>query len=169
MRPRSAKAKGTRLEKDIAGYFRALGIEARRQPGSGIYSDFPHDVYAVLGGGHETVKLVIECKSWKAGWRTGDKAMGQADLLVIRADRSEPKVYMPWTTFSLLAQAAHAYFGVGGMDEETRAALAELDSAIEDSGYTGEEAFDLGGDSITGARPGVSPPRAESEGNEPGP
>ena len=119
MKQASRKSKGTRLEKWVQERLAKAGLRARRQPGSGIYSDFPHDVFLELGGNNENVKLVIECKSWKNGWRTGDSALGKADLLVIKRDYGEPCVYMPWPTFQLLAHIADAYFkGIEASSED---------------------------------------------------
>jgi len=98
----SAKAKGTRLEKWVESKLKSIGFYSRRQPGSGIYSDFKHDNYCVMPG---VGPMIIECKSWKNGWRTGDKAMGVAELLVIKRDFGEPCVYMPWTTFEQMCAA----------------------------------------------------------------
>lgn len=99
MKPRSAKAKGTRLEKWVADQLCKVGWVARRQPGSGVYQGFPHDVSATAPDGRE---YVIEAKSWKNGWRTGDKAMGAADILVIKRDNGAPCVYMPFAIFAEL-------------------------------------------------------------------
>lgn len=95
-KPRSKKAKGTRLEKWVAGFFGGLGWKSRRQPGSGVYQDFSHDVWTVAPNGQG---FLTECKSWKHGWRTGDNALGKADILVIKRDYGEPCVYMPAKTF----------------------------------------------------------------------
>jgi hypothetical protein len=102
MKPRSAKAKGTRLEKWVAQKLSGIGIFCRRQPGSGIYRDFQHDNYAVIP---LVGPILLECKSWKHGWRTGDKAMGKAEILIIKRDYGNPCVYMPWSTFSSLVSA----------------------------------------------------------------
>ena len=96
MKARSKRAKGTRLEKFVAKAFESFGWEARRQPGSGVYQGFPHDVEAISPGGD---KYILECKSWKHGWRTGDNAMGHARFLVIKRDHGEPMVYMSLATF----------------------------------------------------------------------
>lgn len=97
MKPRSAKAKGSRLEKKVMQMLAAIpGWTARKQPGSGIYQSFPHDVFATDPLRRD---WVVECKKWKNGWRTGDKAMGQADILVIERDYGEPCVYMPMAKF----------------------------------------------------------------------
>ena len=92
MKARSAKAKGTRLENWVTQFFKSCGWYARRQPGSGIYRDFPHD--NAVESPNSALSFNIECKSWKNGWRTGDKAMGQADILVIKRDYGEPRFYL---------------------------------------------------------------------------
>jgi len=97
MKARSAKAKGTRLETFLAKEMDSLpGWSARKQPGSGIYQAFPHDLSIVDPCGREWIG---EAKSWKNGWRTGDKALGQADILFIKRDYGEPCVYMPFSKF----------------------------------------------------------------------
>jgi len=48
LKARSAKAKGTRLEKLVADDLQALGLEAGKQPGSGIYEDYPSDNWAII-------------------------------------------------------------------------------------------------------------------------
>ena len=98
MKQASKKAKGTKLESWVAKQLSALGVLARRQPGSGAYADFPHDVEAVIAGR----RFILECKSWKDGWRTGDRAMGKADLLIIKRNHGTPRVYMHWETFAEL-------------------------------------------------------------------
>lgn len=100
MKAKSKKAKGTKLEQWVAKQLELIKWRGRRQPGSGVYRDFPHDVYAEDPYGR---KFIVECKSWKNGWRTGDKAMGAADMLVIKRDYGEPCVYMSWETFAQIA------------------------------------------------------------------
>lgn len=110
MKAKSAKAKGTKLEKWVADQLNKIGVPAGKQPGSGIYQDFPHDVRAMLRDG----PFIVECKSWKHGWRTGDNAMGQADILVIKRDHGTPCVYMPWEFFARLVALTQD----GGDDSE---------------------------------------------------
>jgi hypothetical protein len=101
VKAKSAKAKGTRLEAQVVKDLLAAGLAAHRQPGSGIYSGFPHDVQLELGG----KRYICECKARKDSFRTLDGWLGAADLLVVRNDRSDPRVYMTWGTFLELAQA----------------------------------------------------------------
>ena len=103
MKPRSAKSKGTRLEKWIASELEKIGISARRQPGSGIYRDFPHDVYAEIGG----KRFIIEAKARKEAPRVFEGWLGAADMLFIRADRSTPRVYMTFETLCWLVERAN--------------------------------------------------------------
>ena len=95
MKARSAKAKGTRLEVFVEKAFAQFGWRSQRQPGSGIYAAFPHDVAVETPNGN---KFIIECKSWKNGWRTGEKALGAAEILVIKKDFGDPYVYMSLKT-----------------------------------------------------------------------
>jgi hypothetical protein len=98
----SKKAKGSRLEKWVKKFFEDFGFQSRRQPGSGIYSDFPHDNCIELPG---VGRVILECKSWKHGWRTGDKAMGEADMLVIKRDFGEPCFYIPERTMVAICKS----------------------------------------------------------------
>ena len=98
MKARSAKRKGTRLEQEVVKAFLDAGIPARRQPGSGIYADFPHDVEITPGD----KRYIVECKARKSGFATLDRWRGHADLLVIKPDRKEPLVYMPISVLASL-------------------------------------------------------------------
>ncbi len=102
MKTASKKAKGSRLEKWVKKFFEDFGFPSRKQPGSGIYSDFPHDNCIELPG---VGRVIIECKNWKHGWRTGDKAMGSADMLVIKRDFGEPCFYIPERTMAAICKA----------------------------------------------------------------
>jgi Holliday junction resolvase len=100
IKAKSAKAKGSKLEKEIVDDLKKdCKWEARKQPGSGIFSDFPHDCFAISPTGR---KYIFEAKKHKNGYRTGDRQKGQADFLVIQADRSTSKVYMEWSMFKEL-------------------------------------------------------------------
>lgn len=103
IKARSAKAKGSRLEKSVAAFFADCGLPSRRQPGSGIYDSFPHDVSIMLPDG----PLVLECKARASGHATLSKWIGAAEILAIRADRGESFYYMPERTMRrLLAMIA---------------------------------------------------------------
>jgi len=95
MKARSAKAKGRRFEKDIEERFKSIGWECRAQPGSGIYKGFPKDLWIKKND----MTFIGECKARKEAPRTLERWMEGADLLFIKPDRGEPRVYMPWSTF----------------------------------------------------------------------
>ena len=100
MKARSAKTKGMKFERKLAKLFSAIpGWTGRRQPGSGIYDHFPHDLQVTDPIGR---RWIVEAKKWKHGWRTGDKAKGQAAMLVIERDFGEPCIYMSLADFAEL-------------------------------------------------------------------
>ena len=106
IKAKSAKAKGRKLEQWIVKQFESLGLTARRQPGSGAFDAFPHDVEAVLKDGK---RVLVEAKQRrKDAWATGERWIGSADILVVRIDpepfkpENEPRVYMKWSTFQRL-------------------------------------------------------------------
>ena len=97
---KSAKAKGSKLEKEIVDDLKKdCKWFARKQPGSGKFISHPHDAIATSPTGK---RYIFEAKKHKNGYRTGDRQKGQADFLVIQADRSTSKVYMEWSMFKEL-------------------------------------------------------------------
>ena len=54
----SNKDLGTALERRIAKRAQSLGLTARRQPGSGAWPEYPHDVVILLDG----ERLLVEAK-----------------------------------------------------------------------------------------------------------
>ena len=97
IKPRSAKAKGSRLEKAVQMALQEAGAEARKQPGSGIYSAFPGDVYAVIPC---VGPVLIECKSHKSPLATIRRWLGKATVLVHKADGEEPLVTVPLSHYT---------------------------------------------------------------------
>jgi|TARA_R110000823_G_scaffold261359_2_gene382086 hypothetical protein len=88
MKARSAKAKGTKVENWVTGWFKQCGWFARRQPGSGIYRDFPHDNQ--VESPDSSLSFNIECKARKSGLKTIQGWLGAADILVMKPDYQEP-------------------------------------------------------------------------------
>jgi len=112
IKARSAKSKGRKLERWLEDELKALGLTAvRRQPGSGAFEAFPHDVSAELPDGKP---VLFEAKQRKAvAWATGDRWIGSADALVVRLDAPRPfdktpppRVYMSWDLFARLVSLA---------------------------------------------------------------
>jgi hypothetical protein len=72
----------------VTKFFKTCGWRARRQPGSGIYSGFPHDNQVESPG--SSLNFNIECKARKAGLKTIQGWLGKADMLVIKPNHEQP-------------------------------------------------------------------------------
>jgi len=106
IKPRSAKSKGLRYEKQVVQWLQSLGLEARRQPGSGIFADWPHDGVVTIGDR----KCILEMKKRKAIPKTFEGWLKGADILVMASDRATPedyRVYLRAEFFEWLIKAAN--------------------------------------------------------------
>jgi len=94
--PAGRRRKGSRVEREIVALHLEAGIPARRVPLSGAQEGWKGDIVIDAVGG-----LVAEVKSRRngAGWATLARWLGDHDLLVLREDRAEPLVAMPWRTY----------------------------------------------------------------------
>lgn len=99
MKPRSAKAKGRLLERDVANVLRVAGAKARTQPGSGIYRDFPADVWCEIPG---LGPVLIECKCHARPLATVRRWLGRATVLVHKANCEPALVTIPLTHYAEL-------------------------------------------------------------------
>lgn len=102
MSGRSAKRKGDRVEREIVDLHRAIGLDARRVPLSGSVAEYPGDVIVELPDG----PLQLECKARRDGFATLRAWLGSSDALVIRPDRDEPYVVLPWRTWARVVGAS---------------------------------------------------------------
>ena len=107
IKARSAKAKGTRLETAVVLALKDSGAKARKQPGSGIYSAFPADVYAEVPG---LGPILIECKSHKAPLKTIRKWLGKATVLVHKANGEQPLVTVPISHYCQMVELLSAAY-----------------------------------------------------------
>ena len=98
--PRSQKAKGSRVEREIVKLFTECGFQAGRQPLSGALQQFPHDVYVnnLLGG------TTVEVKARKdgQGFTQLEKWKGTAELLILKRNNATPFVCVDWKYFKEL-------------------------------------------------------------------
>ena len=85
---RSAKRKGTRVEREFVNIAKAEGLDAHRVPGSGAFEGLPNDVVIE---GHR-----CECKARKNGWATMERWIAGSDALLLKPDRSPSMVVMWW-------------------------------------------------------------------------
>ena len=93
-----SKAKGTGYETEIVKAHRGLGIESKRQPGSGAIEGFPCDV--------QIAGLLGECKRSKKQCTRLYKALeqGGADILFVRDDNQKTLTVLPWATWALILE-----------------------------------------------------------------
>lgn len=93
-----SKAKGTGYETEVVKAHRALGIESKRQPGSGALEGFPCDV--------QIAGLLGECKRSKKQCTRLYKALSQggADILFVRDDNQKTLTVLPWETWALILE-----------------------------------------------------------------
>ena len=92
-----SRRKGARIELEIVKRHLEIGVSARKVPLSGACADFPGDVMIDLPGREP---LRCEVKARRDGFRTLAKWIEGNDLVVIRRDREDPIVCLPWQTWA---------------------------------------------------------------------
>ena len=100
-----SKAKGTAHENDIRDRLIAAGLNCKRQPGSGMYMDYPDDVIVEIAGAEYL--LEIKYRQDAMGFKMIYKWMEQSetsDILVLKPDLrkkiyDEPLYVMKESTF----------------------------------------------------------------------
>jgi len=104
----SAKRKGSRIELEVAKALDAIpGVSARKTPLSGAMGGvWSGDIRCAIRSTGED--FVVEVKARKNGFKVLDGWLEGNDVLVVRADRSDPRVYLTWDAFAGLLEAAAA-------------------------------------------------------------
>jgi Holliday junction resolvase len=93
MSGKASRDKGNRAERELVRLLQAAGFAAERVPLSGAaHGRFGGDVSVPLLG----VDRRVEVKARDDGFRELYKWLDDADLLVVRADRREPLVVVPF-------------------------------------------------------------------------
>jgi hypothetical protein len=97
------RQKGTRLEREIVARHKALGIHAERYPLSGAShfrgSGHDVDVYA-LGENQPPLVAEVKARATGAGFAVLEKWLGNYDALILRRDRADPLVLLPWRVWA---------------------------------------------------------------------
>lgn len=108
MSGRKHKVKGSRVERELVHAHRALGVEARRMPLSGAAGgEFAGDLMLTITSQDPKLgKLELRCES-KArsngeGFATLERWLGKNHVLLLKRNRAEPMVVLPWETWSRL-------------------------------------------------------------------
>ena len=102
----SAKRKGSRVELEVAKRLDAIeGVRAQKTPLSGALGGYwSGDIRATIEATGED--FVVEVKARRDGFKVLDGWLGKNDVLVVRADRTEPRVYLTFDAFARLLEAA---------------------------------------------------------------
>ena len=99
------RRKGDRAEREIVAKHIKIGICAERYPLSGAsrFRGSGHDVDLYIFGKNEA-PAIAEVKSRKSGggFVQIERWLGEYDLLVLRRDRADPIIVLPWRTWTAL-------------------------------------------------------------------
>ena len=97
---RMSRDKGGRIEREIVGAHREIGVRAERVPLSGgaHYQGNGHDVDVYLAGRDAPLCCEVKARaafpSWLLTW------LADNDALFLRGDHAEPFVVLPWRTWA---------------------------------------------------------------------
>jgi hypothetical protein len=109
---KASRAKGNRVEREIAKALTELGVPTRRVIGSGAHGHIDArlegDIQIGTYGAHEGEWLLTgEIKARKSGegFKTLEGWLGSNDLLLLKRNNAPPLAVLPWDTFTALLQA----------------------------------------------------------------
>ena len=96
---RRSRDKGNRIERELVERHKTLGVYAERYRLSGAsrFRNSSHDI-GIYVLGSEAAPLVAEVKARASG----ERWLGDYDLLVLRRDHTDPLVLLPWRTWAVL-------------------------------------------------------------------
>ncbi|ANS03711.1 hypothetical protein [uncultured Mediterranean phage uvDeep-CGR2-KM23-C246] len=95
---RRSRNKGARVEREIVALHHALGIEAERVPLSGAAGgSFAGDVIV-----DKTYRVEVKARKDGAGFALIERWLAGNDMLIVKSDRKEPIVVLPWSTYGQL-------------------------------------------------------------------
>ena len=101
MSGRSAKTKGTRVERELVQKLEAEGVTAWRVPMSGsLGGSLSADIKIGKARGFS-----VEVKARGGGFSTIEKWLGNNQALFLKRDRQEPMVVLEWEMFIELIKA----------------------------------------------------------------
>ena len=106
-RARRSRDKGARVEREVVNQHRAIGIHAERVPLSGAAGGrFSGDV-DIYAFGANVAPLSSEIKARKngAGFVQLERWLGEHDALILRRDRTDAMVLLPWRSWKRLLAA----------------------------------------------------------------
>jgi hypothetical protein len=102
---KKSRDKGNRVEREMVLLHKALGVACARVPLSGAAGGlFDSDLRISVAG----FAWKAECKARGdgSGFKQLERWLGDNDVLLLRRDRAEPLVVLPWRTYAALLRAA---------------------------------------------------------------
>lgn len=101
---RLSRDKGARIEREIVSRHLLMGVHAEKVPLSGqsAYRDgVDVDIYP-WGRDREPLVAEVKARASGGGFRMLERWLSNADLLILRRDRAEPLICLPWRTWARL-------------------------------------------------------------------
>jgi Holliday junction resolvase len=127
------KRKGSRVERELVRAHLTIGVQARRMPLSGAAGgDFSGDFLLDLvtdGLGKWTLRGECKARANGQGFKTLEGWLGTNDLLILRRDRAQPMVLLPWDTWARLLVRAQTSAESQRVIEEYRKQQEEREAA----------------------------------------
>lgn len=100
MSGRASKRKGSKIEREFVELHRALGLDAKRVPLSGAAAGWKGDIKVIVRGREITGE--VKARASGSGFVTLEKWLGDNDLLLLKRDRAQPIVVLPWHVWAWL-------------------------------------------------------------------
>ena len=102
---RASRDKGARTERGIVARLEAEGLRAERVPlsGSTRYQGNGCDVDVYVPGRDAPLVAEVKARGSGGGFVLLERWLSDADLLILKRDRADPIVVLPWSTFVELA------------------------------------------------------------------
>lgn len=89
------RTKGLRVEREVVAMHHAIGVNAERVPLSGAAGgSYKGDV--IIDG---QLRAEVKARNEGQGFALIQRWLGDNDMLIIKEDRKEPLVVLPWDTY----------------------------------------------------------------------
>lgn len=100
MSGRRSKSKGYRREVEFVELHKSLGLDAHRVPLSGAVAGYKGDIRIPIRG--KTLSGEVKARATGGGFVTLEKWLGDNDVLLLKRDRTDPMVVLPWRIWAWL-------------------------------------------------------------------
>jgi hypothetical protein len=95
---RRSRNKGARVEREIVALHQAMGVEAERVPLSGAAGgSYTGDVIVA-----KKYKAEVKARKNGGGFALIERWLEGNDMLIVKSDRKEPLVVLPWSVYGQL-------------------------------------------------------------------